>query len=82
MRFTDGSRATVPTSDIFPMPDRPVFEVGDEVLALWKGGSLFSGTITEESHEGYTVAWHDGDTPLVVRPGTLTYLFWAVEGTR
>jgi hypothetical protein len=82
VRFTDGSRATVPTSDVIPMPDRPVFEVGDEVLALWKGGSLFPGTISEESSEGYTVAWHDGDTPLVVRPGTLTYLFWAVEGTR
>ncbi|MCI0358200.1 MAG: hypothetical protein L0211_06940, partial [Planctomycetaceae bacterium] len=70
------------TSDIFPMPDRPVFEIGDEVLALWKGGSLYPGTITEESPEGYTVAWHDGDTPIVVRPGTLTYLFWVVEGTR
>lgn len=82
VRFTDGARGTVPESDIIPMPEGNVFEVGDEVLALWKGGSLFPGTITEESHEGYTVAWHDGDTPLVVKPGTLTYLFWAREGTR
>jgi hypothetical protein len=82
VRFTDGARATVPESDIIPMPAGNVFEVGDEVLALWKGGSLYPGTITEESHEGYTVAWHDGDLPLVVKPGTLTYLFWAREGTR
>jgi len=82
VRFTDGARATVPESDVIPMPAGDVFEVGDEVLALWKGGSLYPGTITEESHEGYTVAWHDGDTPLVVRHGTLTYLFWVLEGTR
>jgi len=82
VRFTDGARATVPDSDIIPMPAKAVFEVGDEVLALWKGGSLYPGTITDESHEGYTIAWHDGDTPLVVRPGTLTYLFWVLEGTR
>ncbi|HZN33994.1 MAG TPA: hypothetical protein VFB80_09255 [Pirellulaceae bacterium] len=82
VRFTDGARATVPDSDVFPMPEGNVFEVGDEVLALWKGGSLYPGTITEESHEGYTVAWHDGDMPLVVKPGTLTYLFWVLEGTQ
>jgi len=39
-------------------------EVGDQVLALWKAGSMFAGTITEESAEGYEVAWHDGDEAL------------------
>jgi hypothetical protein len=79
VRFTDGAHATVPDADVIPMPAGPVFDVGDQVLALWKGGSMYPGTITAEAPEGYTVAWHDGDAPLVVRPGTLTYLFWALE---
>lgn len=78
--FTDGVRAPVPDADVIPIPPEGTFEVGDQVLALWKAGSMFAGTITEESAEGYEVAWHDGDMPLVVPPGMITYLFWAVEG--
>ena len=78
--FTDGVRAVAPDADVIPIPPEGIFEVGDQVLALWKGGSMFAGTITEESVEGYTIAWHDGDMPLVVPPGMITYLFWAVEG--
>jgi hypothetical protein len=82
VRFTDGATASVPDADVIPIPAEGVFDLGDQVLALWKGGNMFPGTITEESPEGYTVAWHDGDTPIVVRPGMLTYLFWVMEGTR
>jgi hypothetical protein len=81
VKYTDGLQVAVPTADVIPIPADSVFEIGDEVLALWKGGSMFPGTITEESAEGYTVAWHDGDMPLVVPAGMLTYLFWVMEGT-
>jgi hypothetical protein len=59
----------------------PAWEIGRR--RIWRVIDLGCGsTNTEELSEVYTVAWHDGDTPLVVRPGTLTYMFWAVEGMR
>src|SRR4029450_4541807 len=58
VRLPDGATASVPDAGVIPIPAEGVFEVGDQVLALWKGGNMFPGTITEESPEGYTVAWH------------------------
>jgi hypothetical protein len=77
----NGSVAVVPAGSVVAHPGQPVFRVGDKVLALWLGSWMYPGTITAVSHEGYTVAWHDGDKPLVVRLGTLTYLDWCRSAT-
>ncbi len=79
VQLFDGSSATVPAAEALPNPGHPVFQVGDQVLAHWRSGFVFPGTITAVSPQGYTVAWHDGDTPLVVPLGTLTFLVWARE---
>ena len=73
----DGSSGAVSASEVIPNPGQPVFHVGHQVLAHWRNGLMFPGTITAISPQGYTVDWHDGDTPLVVPLGTLTFLYWA-----
>ena len=79
VQFTDGTTASIPASEAVPIPGTPVFATGDQVLALWRDGLMFPGTITNVSSTGYTVAWHDGDTPQLVTLGTLTFLYWAAN---
>ncbi len=77
VQFVDGTSAAVSASEVLPNPGQPVFQIGHQVLAHWRNGFMFPGTISAVSPQGYTVAWHDGDTPLVVPLGTLTFLDWA-----
>lgn len=77
VQFVDGTSGAASASEVLPNPGQPVFQVGHQVLAHWRNGFMFPGTISAVSSQGYTVAWHDGDTPLVVPVGTLTFLDWA-----
>ncbi|MFN0017619.1 MAG: hypothetical protein ACKVP0_05115 [Pirellulaceae bacterium] len=77
VQLVDGTSGAVSASEVLPNPGQPVFQVGHQVLAHWSNGFMFPGTITATSSQGYTVEWHDGDTPLVVPLGTLTFLYWA-----
>jgi hypothetical protein len=79
VQFTDGALASIPAAEAVPIPAQHVFQAGDHVLALWRNGLMFPGTITHISSQGYTIAWHDGDTPQEVQLGTLTFLYWALE---
>ena len=76
VQYPTGERANIKAENVIPIPNRPVFNVGDEVLALWYQPAMYPGKITAVSQQGYTVAWSDGDTPLVVALGTLTFLSW------
>lgn len=82
VQHPDGAPETVERRQVVPIPAQAAFKVGDDVLALWQRDVMFPGTITAISPQGYMVAWHDGDPPLVVRPGTLTYLSWADSAMR
>jgi hypothetical protein len=79
VRLMDGTRGTVPAGDLVPIPERHAFAEGDQVLALWRHGHMYPGTITEVTPSGYLVAWHDGDTPIVVQKGNLTFLAWVLR---
>jgi hypothetical protein len=63
------------------IPDQAQFQIGQHVLARWQNQTMYPGTISAISPQGYTVAWHDGDTPLVVPPGALTHLQWCQAAT-
>ncbi len=77
IHFADGAMNLMPYDSVVPVPLRPTFLRGDRVMAVWKTDQMFPGTITDLRPEGYVVAWHDGDVPLIVRPGCLTWLVWA-----
>jgi hypothetical protein len=79
LQLVDGSRGNVAAADVVPNPAHHVFAVGDPVLAHWNSGTMFPGTITAISEQGYTVAWHDGDAPQTVPLGCLTFLYWVLE---
>jgi hypothetical protein len=79
LQLVDGSRGNVAAADVLPIPGERVFQTGDVVLAHWRNGLMYPGTVTQVSEQGYTVGWHDGDQPLVVPPGCLTYLYWVLE---
>lgn len=74
--YVTGNRAHLTDDQVIPIPGQPVFQVGDEVLALWDGGVMYQGRVTAVSSAGYTVAWTDGSPPQVVALGTLTYWSW------
>lgn len=82
VQHPDGAPETVERRHVVPIPVQAGFKVGDDVLALWQRDVMFPGTITAISPQGSTVAWHDGDPPLIVRPGALTYLSWAEPAMR
>ena len=42
------------------------YKVGAKVVAEWRGGSYFPGTIRQVNAGQFLVAWDDGDTPLWV----------------
>src|SRR5262245_61373394 len=77
--LASGGTMALPRGSIVAVPLRPVFQPGHEVLARWQNAAMFPGTITASSPQGYTVAWHDGDAPLAVPLGALTFLEWCRE---
>jgi hypothetical protein len=76
-QFSNGEIETAPQASLVQVPSQPAFRIGDQVLAVWKTDRMFPGTVTAITAKGYTVAWHDGDAPLVVPAGMLTSLAWA-----
>ncbi len=41
----------------------PSREVGTKVIAQWRGGSYYTGMITEAKGEQYLIVWDDGSAP-------------------
>src|SRR5205085_2094845 len=50
--YADGDEGVVPAEDLAPVPPTPVFNVGDHVLACWKGAKMFPGRIREKRPNG------------------------------
>ncbi|HSI64496.1 MAG TPA: hypothetical protein VLE43_15315 [Candidatus Saccharimonadia bacterium] len=42
------------------------FSVGEHVMAVWKGSSMYPGVIAEVRGDQYLIKWDDGDVPLWV----------------
>jgi hypothetical protein len=41
----------------------PNREIGAKVMGQWRGGSYYSGTITEANGDQYLIVWDDGSAP-------------------
>lgn len=65
--YEDGDKLTVPLSTVRVLSAETAFNVGDKVVAAWKGAQMFPGVVTAVGELTCTVKWDDGDTPLEVK---------------
>jgi hypothetical protein len=72
--YGDGDKGTVDATGIIPIPADAVINVGDHVLACWKGARMYPGFVTAKTDQAYTVKWDDGDVPLDVARGKVVAL--------
>jgi hypothetical protein len=49
----------------------PNRSVGSKVIAQWRGGTYYSGTITEEKDGQYLIVWDDGSAPQWTPPSQI-----------
>lgn len=73
--YEDGDKLAVKGDDVHPIRANAEFNVGDHVLAGWKGAVMYPGVVTEVTATACTVKWDDGDTPLSVDKGRIIH--WA-----
>ena len=66
----DGTTGSVATADVRSIPTSAL-AVGDRVLAVYEGGRLYPGEITEATGTTYTVKWDDGSAPSSVEAGKI-----------
>lgn len=67
--YSVASQSTGPrlfTSDLLDYAETHLVarrKVGDKVMAIWRGGGYYPGTITQVTGGQYMVAWDDGSAP-------------------
>lgn len=66
IHYADGDVLKVPPAHVRPVPPPGSLQVGDHVIAVWKGAQMYPGIITRIDSQSATVKWDDGDTPLDV----------------
>lgn len=71
--YEDGDKLEVPLQKVHVFADQPQFEVGDKVIAAWKGAQMFPGTISAVQELTCTVKWADGDKPLDVKKSRIVH---------
>lgn len=64
--FEDGDRLAVESAKVVPLREDTPFTVGDQVIAAWKGISMYPGVVTKVHAKSCLVKWDDGDQPLLV----------------
>ena len=64
--FIDGTKGKSIASDLIAVDPAAKFKIGDHVLALWKGSTMYPGVISATKAATVTVKWDDGDLPLDV----------------
>ncbi len=66
IHYADGDQLTIGDDQVIPIAAPGTLFVGQHVMAVWKGATMFPGTITAMDGTTATVKWDDGDTPLAV----------------
>jgi hypothetical protein len=66
IHYADGDVLKVSKLAVIPVAQPGSLNVGDHVIALWKGAKMYPGVITRIDATSATVKWDDGDTPLDV----------------
>ncbi len=66
IHYADGDVLKVAPANVIPVAAPGSLNVGDHVMAVWKGAKMYPGRITRIDASTATVQWDDGDTPLDV----------------
>lgn len=60
VRYYDQTEATLPRNEVkLPLQPKEVKE-GADVLAVWKTGQFFPGSVKQVTKTGALIRWHDG----------------------
>ena len=63
VRYYDQTEATLPRAEVkLPLAAKEVKE-GADVLAVWKTGQFYAGTVKGVTKTGALIRWHDGSPP-------------------
>ncbi len=64
--FDDGDKGRIASANVLRLGRGAEVNVGDHVLAPWRGGQMHPGTISAKADFSVTVKWDDGDAPMDV----------------
>jgi uncharacterized OB-fold protein len=64
--YADGDKGTVAMGEILPIAPPQQIVIGARVMAVWKGATMYPGTIIQVYGGKARVQWDDGDLPLDV----------------
>lgn len=60
VRYYDQTEATLPRAEVkLPLAQKEIKE-GQDVMAVWKTGKFYMGTVKEVTKTGALIRWHDG----------------------
>jgi hypothetical protein len=71
---TPQPRAGLLTSELMTLLEEGMTthrQVGSKVIAQWRGGSYYSGTITQAQNGQYLIVWDDGSAPQWTAPSQI-----------
>lgn len=66
IHYADGDVLKVAPANVIAVAPAGSLQIGDHVIAVWKGAKMYPGRITRIDGYTATVQWDDGDTPLDV----------------
>jgi hypothetical protein len=69
VKWDDGDAPLLVAKDKLFHSDKTMasaFRLGEHVMAVWQGSSMYPGVIAEVRGDQYLIKWDDGDTPLWV----------------
>ena len=64
--YLDGDKGTVGPGEILPIAPPEQVVIGARVMAVWKGATMYPGTVIQVTGGKARVQWDDGDLPLDV----------------
>jgi hypothetical protein len=63
VRYYDQTEATLPRSEVkLPLAKKEIKD-GADVMAVWKTGRFYMGTVKSVTKTGALIRWHDGSPP-------------------
>lgn len=66
VKYHDGIEADLSKEDVKDLLTKEQIKVNDRVLAVWRSGAFYEGSVTEVKSNGAIVKWDDGSTPSLV----------------
>ncbi len=60
VRYYDQTEATLPRNEVKKPLTQKELKEGADVLAIWKTGQFYPGTVKQVTKSGALIRWHDG----------------------